>query len=75
MIDTYLTQEKGQHACRIKYASSIQIQRTADAAAAKFGLASDFLYLKSDKKEEKGMLLRKISFSSTSSKKKSMTLT
>lgn len=70
MIDTNLTQEKGNMPAGTKHASSIQIQRTAAAAVSQVWLASDFFYLKSGKKEEKGMLLRGISFSSTSFKKK-----
>jgi hypothetical protein len=55
---------KCQRACGIKYAPFIQIQRTAAAAATtttsttttavnQVGLASDFFYLKSDKRNRR----------------------
>jgi hypothetical protein len=56
--DSYLPiTGKWQRACGIKYAPFMQIQRTAAAAAAavrQVGLASDFLYLKSDKRKRRG---------------------
>ena len=49
---------KWQHACGIKNAPFMQIQRTAAAAAAaavnQVGLLSDFFYLKSDKRRRRG---------------------
>jgi hypothetical protein len=54
--DRYLPNTgKWQRACGIKVAPFMQIQRTAAAAAVnQVGLASDFFYLKSDKRRRRG---------------------
>ena len=54
--DRYLPNTgKWQHACGIKDAPFMQIQRTAAITAVnQVGLASDFFYLKSDKRRRRG---------------------
>jgi hypothetical protein len=53
---------KWQRACGIKYAPFMQIQRTAAAAAVRqVGLASDFLYLKSDRRRGEDALEKDLS--------------
>jgi hypothetical protein len=51
--DRYLPNTgKWQHACGIKYAPFMQLRRTA-AGVNQVGLASDFFYLKSDKRKRR----------------------
>ena len=54
--DRYLPNTvKWQHACGIKVAPFMQIQRTATITAVnQVGLASDFFYLESDKRRRRG---------------------